>query len=298
MAEKFRSFLKVLRIEINRRLLNNAVTRINSTTEKAQGTLTNIQNAVAAKYDVFAKQIRKDISSIQKNVSQLEPRPLPERVVKWWQWYQQLTGLDIVELSRRQVILAQDKLFKSQDERRLLNREVALINDKLKEVYSELIQTKRDDPKYVQLTILENKSLQDQARIMSHLNLLDREERDHFTQLATAIKEYHDSQTMSAQKYKYLSILASAVVAIISLTGSMIYNNRKIAMIKNSMHSLETGLNARFSEVLTKLENNGEQDTPSETNNPSRYSYSYKQIGLGILGLYTVIKALFYNSSP
>lgn len=37
------------------------------------------------------------------------------------------------------------------------------INDKLKEVYSELIQIKRDDPKYVQLTIIENKNLQDRS---------------------------------------------------------------------------------------------------------------------------------------
>ena len=128
-------------------------------------------------------------------------------------------------MAKQQVMSAQDKLFNCQDGRRHLNRQATIINDKLKEVYSELIQTKRDDPKYVQLTIVENKGLQEQARIMSQLNLLDKEEKDHFTQLATAIKEYHDSQTMNAQKYKYLSILASAGLAIISLIGSMIYNN-------------------------------------------------------------------------
>ncbi|XP_076686285.1 mitochondrial potassium channel isoform X2 [Andrena cerasifolii] len=202
---------------------------------------------------------------------QLEPSPLPRRVVKWMQWYQQLTGLDTVEMAKQQVMSAQDKLFNCQDGRRQLNRQATIINDKLKEVYSELIQTKRDDPKYVQLTIVENKGLQEQARIMSQLNLLDKEEKDHFTQLATAIKEYHDSQTMNAQKYKYLSILASAGLAIISLIGSMIYNNKRIVSVRNviteaqernetafrdKFNSLESNMNTRMSTILKKLDNN------------------------------------------
>lgn len=176
---------------------------------------------------------------------------------------------------------AQDKLFKCQDGRRQLNRQATLINDKLKEVYSELIQTKRDDPKYVQLTIVENKGLQEQARIMSQLSLLDKEEKDHFTQLATAIKEYHDSQTMNAQKYKYLSILASAGLAIISLLGSMIYNNKRIVSVRNVIteaqernetvfrdrfNSLESNMNTRMSEILKKLDNNNKQDITSFVN--------------------------------
>ncbi|XP_076618977.1 mitochondrial potassium channel isoform X2 [Colletes latitarsis] len=209
------------------------------------------------------------------NAAKLEPSPLPKKVVKWMQWYQQLTGLDSVELAKHQVISAQDKLFKCQDERRKLNRQATIINDKLKEVYSELIQTKRDDPKYVQLTIIENKSLQEHARIISQLNLLENDEKDHFTQLATAIKEYHDSQTMNAQKYKYLSILASAILAIVSLAGSMIYNNKRIANVRNviaeaqrsnesalksNFQSLEHNMNAWISQLESK-NNNMKQDT-------------------------------------
>ncbi|XP_012247450.1 mitochondrial potassium channel-like [Bombus impatiens] len=234
MAEKFRSFIKVLNNEINKHQLFNATTRISSVTGRAQEKLNNIQSAVAAKYDVLAKQISNDLTIIQNvNGPQLAPSPLPKKVVKWWQWYQQITGLDKVEIAKQQVIFAQDKLFKCQDERRQLNREAMLINDKLKEVYSELIQIKRDDPKYVQLTIVENKNLQDQTKIMTELNLLEKEEKEHFTLLATAIKEYHDSQTMNAQKHKYLSIVASALLAIISLVASIIYNNIRVANIQN-----------------------------------------------------------------
>ncbi|XP_043521682.1 uncharacterized protein LOC122534778 [Frieseomelitta varia] len=257
MAEKFRSLIKVLSNEVNKhQLFNDATARISSITGKAQEKLNNIQSAVTSKYDVLAKQINNDLTLIQNvNASQLTPSPLPKKVVIWWQWYQQLTGLDKVEIARQQVIFAQDKLFKCQDERRQLNREAIIINDKLKEIYSELIRIKRDDPKYVQLTIVENKSLQDQTRIVSQLNLLEKEEKDHFTLLATAIKEYHDSQTTSAQNYKYLSIIASAVLAIISLTGSIIYNNRRVANIQNVLSEAQQKNENVLRSNLLSLEN-------------------------------------------
>ncbi|KZC10708.1 PREDICTED: uncharacterized protein LOC107188888 [Dufourea novaeangliae] len=306
MAEKFRWLLKGVASEVNKhRLFNNAKTTVNNATEKAQEKLNTIQNAVATRYDVIAKQVNNDITLIQNlNAAKLEPSPLPKGVVKWLQWYQQLTGLDTVEVAKQQVIAAQDKLFKCQDERRTLNRQATLVTDKLKEVYSELIQTRRDDPKYVQLTIIENKSLQDQARIISELNLLEKEEKDHFTQLTTAIKEYHDSQTMNAQKYKYLSVLASAILAVISLTGSMIYNNKRIANVRNvieeaqvknesalrnSLQSLEDNINTKFTEVLEKLEN--ENSKPSTTlvshmEDTNELRNTYILVGLSVVGLY------------
>jgi len=166
----------------------------------------------------------------------LEPgAPLPGKIVKWWQWYNQLTGMDMVEAARRRVIAVQDKLFECQDNRRNLNKELTDITYKLQDIYAELIQTKRDDPKYVQLTIVEHKSLQEQKKIIDQLALFEKEERDNFTQLATAIKDYHVSQNLNAQKYKYLSIIASAILAIISLIGSMILNNKKILYVRNTI---------------------------------------------------------------
>lgn len=143
--------------------------------------------------------------------------------------------MDAVEAARRQVIALQDKLFECQDNRRTLNKGLTDITYKLQDIYGELVQTKRDDPKYVQLTIMENKFLQDQKKVINQLALSEKEERDNFTQLATAIKDYHVSQNLNAQKYKYLSIIASAALAIISLIGSMILNNRRILDVRNTI---------------------------------------------------------------
>ena len=217
--------------------------------------------------------------------------PIPVRLINWWKWYQQLTGLDTIEVAKQHVIRVQDTLFKCQEERRNLNRQSSLISDKLKEIYAELVQTKRDDPKYVQLTIMENKGLQEESRIRNELKLLENEERDHFTQLATAIKEYHDSQAMNAQKYKYLSILASALIAIVSLIGSMIYNNRRIVDVRNVIAEAQRKNEATFKENYQSLEQNSVQKlseiietlrsikaTPLNENDASSNNISEKQI--------------------
>ncbi|OAD53889.1 Coiled-coil domain-containing protein 51 [Eufriesea mexicana] len=272
MGNKFRSLITVLSSKINKhQLLNDTTTKINNVSEKAQEKLNDIQNTVATKYNIFVKRVNDDITLFQNSsIPQIQPSPLPKKVVKWWQWYQQLTGFDIVELTKQQVVNAQNKLFECQDKRRTMNRELILINDKLKEIYSELIQTKRDDPKYVQLTIVENKNLQNQTKIVTQLNLLEKEENCYFTLLATSIKEYHDNQILYNQRQKYISLIASAITAIVLLICSMIYNNSRIKEIKNvvfetqqrnenifqdNINSLQMNINRYLSNIVSDIRN-------------------------------------------
>ncbi|XP_014212131.1 uncharacterized protein LOC106642016 [Copidosoma floridanum] len=258
MAGNSRRVFKSLKDQMHKSsLLHDATTAIGNATERAQERMTHLQNVVANMYENAFQQVKSSAIAKDLNNSTLQHPPLPKYLVNYWQWYQQLTGMDKVEIAKEQVITFQERLFKCQDQRRLLTHQANSISEKLKEIYSELIQTKRDDSKYVQLTILENKCLQGEIRIRDQLQLLENEERDHFTQLTTAIKEYHDSQAMNAQKYKYLSILASAFLAIVSLTGSMFYNNKRIADVRNvisrSQVSIERNLDEKFSEIINRI---------------------------------------------
>lgn len=174
------------------------------------------------------------------NVKELELNaPFPRKVIKWWQWYHKLTGLDMVEAAKLQINDIHDKVFECQNEKRILNQQMIDITHKLREISSELIQTKRDDLKHVHLTKIEYENLQKQNKILEQLTLLDIEEKDNFTQLTTAYKEYQDRQNLNAQKYKYLSILVSALAAIVSLIGSMIFNNKKIRDIQNTISNAQ-----------------------------------------------------------
>ncbi|XP_011308755.1 uncharacterized protein [Fopius arisanus] len=251
MSGQSRKLLDALTSRINRSPLLTSV--VEGATEKAQ----HLQNKATEKYDTLVKQVHGNTTTIIQDFHKaaLQPStPIPVKLVNWWKWYQQLTGLEDVELAKRQVIAVQDKLFQCQDQRRDLMNQTRMVAEKLKDIYGELIQTKREDSKYVQLTIMENKGLQEQGRLMGQLRLLENEERDHFTQLATAIKEYHDSQSMNAQKYRYLSILASAGIAVLSLGGSMIYNNRRIADVRHVIATGQTKNETLFREYFNSLE--------------------------------------------
>lgn len=168
---------------------------------------------------------------------------MPKGVVKWWQWYHKLTGLDTVEVAKQKINDIQDRIFEYQDKKRNLNKQMMDVTYKLRDISSELMQTKRDDIKNVHLTKLECINLQEQNKIMEQLALLDIEEKDNITRLTTAYKEYQDSQNLNAQKYKYLSIIASALVAVVSLSISIMLNNMRMRDVRNTIHNAQEKIN-------------------------------------------------------
>ncbi|KAG5310738.1 PREDICTED: coiled-coil domain-containing protein 51-like [Acromyrmex echinatior] len=237
MIERYRQVMKLVSEQVKKHMLHNAKGVVENATEKVQIKLASAQNIATEKYNIVAKKFNDQSIVIQDlNAKALETNvSLPGKIVTVWQWYNQLIGMDTVETARRQVITLQDKLFQCHDNRRILNKELTNLTYKLQEIYAELIQTKREDPKYVQLTIVEHKSLQEQKKLINQLASFEKEERDNFMQLATAIKDYHISQNLNAQKYKYLSIIASALLAIVSLIGSIILNNKRILDVRNTI---------------------------------------------------------------
>ncbi|XP_011494783.1 PREDICTED: uncharacterized protein LOC105359792 [Ceratosolen solmsi marchali] len=238
-------------------LILNRKSGIINATNNTKYKVINLSNIVSEKFNTALKRMNNPtiIPNVDTTLLQLSP-PLPTRLINYWQWYQKLIGLDKVEIAKQQVIIVQNNLFECQNQRRNCTQEISLINGKLKEIYSELIQTKRDNPKYVQLTIMENKSLQEHSKILEQLNILEKQEHDYFAQLATSIKEYHDCQTMNTQKYKYLSILASAFLGIVSLTASIIYNNKRVADLKDTINQGEKSIENILKTEFLKLFNN------------------------------------------
>ncbi|XP_011641532.1 coiled-coil domain-containing protein 51-like isoform X1 [Pogonomyrmex barbatus] len=241
MIKRYQQLIKIISEQLKRSGMYNAKGIAENVAEEVQSKFTNAQNIATKQYNIVAKKLNNQVIMIQDlNIKALESNiPLSGKIVKWWQRYNQLIGLDTVEAARRQMIALQNKLFECQDNRRTLNKELTDITYKLQDIYAELVQTKRDDPKYVQLTIVEHKYLQEQKKVINQQMLSEKEERDNFTQLATAIKEYHDSQNLHAQKYKYLSFFASAVLAIASLIGSMMLNNKRILDVRNTIQTAQ-----------------------------------------------------------
>ncbi|KYM82879.1 PREDICTED: coiled-coil domain-containing protein 51-like [Atta cephalotes] len=256
MIERYRQVMKLISEQMKRYGMSyNAKGVVENAAEKVQIKLAIAQNFATEKYNIVTKKLNDQSIIIQDlNAKALETNvPLPGKIVKVWQWYNQLVGMDTVETARKQVVTLQDKLFQCHDNRRILNKELTDLTYKLQEIYAELIQTKREDPKYVQLTIVEHKSLQEQKKLINQLTLSEKEERDNFMQLATAIKDYHISQNLNAQKYKYLSIIASAIFAIVSLIGSMILNNKRILDVRNTIKTAQDKNESLFQKNMHEL---------------------------------------------
>ncbi|XP_015182804.1 PREDICTED: uncharacterized protein LOC107069757 isoform X2 [Polistes dominula] len=224
-------------------------------------------NNVSAKLESAVANTKDQLANEFKAVPLQSEKPMPHRLVIWWQWYQQLTGLHSVEKARQQVILLQDLLMKCQEKRRTARQEAFMINNRIKEIYSEMLSTKREDPKYVKLTMEENNSLREQSIITEKLILLEEEEKDNFLYLTTTIKEYHDAQTMYSHKHKYVTILATITSAILSIICSLIYQSKRSEDMETILSLLqknnESNIKKNFDSLKQYFEGKMSNDTSS-----------------------------------
>lgn len=177
-----------------------------------------------------------------------------------------MTGLDKVEVSKQHLESLHKKFFEYEDHHKDLVRQMTEMEEKLQCIHSDMFQTNRADPKYLQLSISENKILQDQEKIKEELSLSDKELRDFYSQLATAFSEYHSNVSTSSRNYQYLSIVASAVISIVSITGSIIFYVTRKADLRKAVAEKLIPVETRINESSSALKNEIHSDTNSILN--------------------------------
>lgn len=79
----------------------------------------------------------------------------------------------------------------------------------------------------------EHAILKEERRLSSEFSLIEREERDNFTNLSACVKESHEKERVQAERTKYWSIIGSIFGTILGIAGSSINNEFKMKKLRN-----------------------------------------------------------------
>ncbi|CAH1406864.1 unnamed protein product [Nezara viridula] len=178
-------------------------------------------------------------------------------------WYEEVTGMDEVRIMQNKVIEAQEKFVCAQEKRREMAKELNRIQNKLKEIYSELDTTTRGEERYLQLITTEHAILKEERKLNSEFALVEREERDSFTTLSSCVKESHEKERAQAERTKYWSIIGSIIGTVIGIAGSSINNEFKMKELRKLVYDLTSNDITKLDVNTATLLNQHEQQLSS-----------------------------------
>lgn len=178
-------------------------------------------------------------------------------------WYEEVTGMDEVRIMQNKVIEAQEKFVCAQERRREMAKELNRIQNKLKEIYSELDTTTRGEERYLQLITTEHSILKEERKLNAEFALVEREERDSFTTLSACVKESHEKERAQAERTKYWSIIGSIIGTVIGIAGSSINNEFKMKELRKLVYDLTSSDVTKFDLNTATLLNQHEQQLSS-----------------------------------
>lgn len=162
-------------------------------------------------------------------------RPDYDKVVSW---YERVTGIGEVRVAQDRVLESQKQFMISQDKRRDIAVELRTIQNKLKDIRNELLNTSRSEDRYIELVTQEHALLKQENSIIEQVNFSEKEERDSFIMLSTTLKDSHDRERIQAERTKYISIVGSILGTVIGIIGSTVINAWKMNEFKRML--LET----------------------------------------------------------
>lgn len=190
--------------------------------------------------------------------------------------YEEIIGVQEVRTAQKKVLDAKEKFMQIQEERREASRAVAEVQHKLKEIHSELDATTRGEDRYVRLITEENKILKEEKQLVYHFQQIERQERDFFSILSTAVTESHEKEREQADKVKYWSIIGSVLGTIFGIMGSSINNYFKMAELRKLLkESIELNSASSVPAMLAKHE----KELSSIVDEMKRLTNSYSGVG-------------------
>ncbi|XP_049834331.1 mitochondrial potassium channel-like [Schistocerca gregaria] len=202
----------------------------------------------------------KALSNTQPAISVLTEKQeslLTRKLTDLVKWYEEVTGMDEVRRAQTRVLEAEEKFIVAQERRREANKAVTEIQTQLKDIHAALDSTTRGEDRYVQLITQEHQILKEERKLLTEFQQLEREEREYFSMLSSAVKESHEQERAQAEKTKYWSIIGSIIGTVIGVVGSSVNNRLKMkelrTLITDSVANNNDSVGLR-AEILPKYE--------------------------------------------
>ncbi|KAL8560985.1 hypothetical protein ACOMHN_061199 [Nucella lapillus] len=154
------------------------------------------------------------------------------RVDRWMQSYEDYVGLTEVKEAQNNVIQGERRFLAVQEERRHQQQSLETVQSRLRAISAELEKTNRADARYLDLVHTEHSVVREESELVSAIRNLEKEERESFAVLSSALRDSHEKERARAEKTKYWSIIGSILGAVIGITGTTINNYLKMKELR------------------------------------------------------------------
>lgn len=93
---------------------------------------------------------------------------------------------------------------------------------------------------YIWCIFQEHTILKDERLLANEFQQFEREEREHFSILSSALKDSHEKERLQAEKTKYWSIIGSILGTVIGIFGSSINNEFRMRELRRLLSEAVT----------------------------------------------------------
>lgn len=152
----------------------------------------------------------------------------------------------------RSCFVFQESLHKIQNERTIVQLQVANIRSELTNIQTEIHEHRRGEPKYMELMKREFDVIQQKNKLEEHYSILDRKEREMFSHLQAKINMLHEKSRTHTRQWGIISTIIGALLGIIGTSISAYYRN-------NDIRRIQQDIQAQFQEQIQQITKDTEQ---------------------------------------
>uniref|UniRef100_A0A1I8BV35 Coiled-coil domain-containing protein 51 n=1 Tax=Meloidogyne hapla TaxID=6305 RepID=A0A1I8BV35_MELHA len=152
-------------------------------------------------------------------------------------YYEQFIGLSEVHKARNEVNQCESNLYQAQQARREKQSEIRIVQNKLKEIHSELDRTLRGEDKYLHLITEEHAAIRKEREMMNIYEELESREREAFNVLSNKVRVSHEREREREERTKYWGLIGSLVGALLGILGTTIATELRMKHIREMIPS-------------------------------------------------------------